>query len=156
MTYAKNCPQCGEPLTGRAKACVCGWLRHAAPAKAPSTIRCAYPGCPARGTLYDAPYGGGQAWCRWHYGDRGAEGAQITEDLVRKGVPQNKDLREELIQAKIAQYPERQRQSGESSTEYGQRMREIFRQSAQTALSEDVEDALEERLEREAIQAEGA
>ncbi len=155
MTFARKCPQCGEPLTGRAKACVCGWLRHSPPPQEPSTTRCAYPGCPARGTLYDAPYGGGQAWCRWHYGDRGASGAQIAEGLVREGVPHYGNWREELeerLQSKIGQHPERQKQSRESSKHYAQRMLQIFRETSATML----EDKREAGLEREAIQAEGA
>ena len=154
MTYARKCPECGEALPSRAKNCSCGWLRHSDPAKEPSTTRCAYPGCPARGTLYDAPYGGGQAWCRWHYGDRGASGAQIAEDLVRKGVPQDGDFREELLQSKIAQHPERQKQSGESSKQYTRRMLRIFQETRAAASLTLTDDEQEARLEREAIQAE--
>ena len=70
-------------------------------------------------------------------------------------MPHNRDWREELeerLQSKISQHTERQKQFGESSKQYAQRMLQIFRKTSALCL----EDKREARLEREAIQAEGA
>ena len=64
------------------------------------------------------------------------------------------DFREELLQSKIAQHPERQKQSGESSKQYTRRMLRIFQETRAAASLTLTEDEQEARLEREAIQAE--